>query len=120
MEFFLALLSHHQTPVKVEVHRLPLLAGKPATPAQVQEQLLFQWLAEYQAGHHWAFPSDNAHHITWGNSWVHVDDVVNLMKARQESGKRFQIVQPVSGHLSYVALDGFFRAQYKIPATTAF
>ena len=28
---------------------------------------------------------------------------------------RFRIVQPVSGHLTYVALDAFFRARYALP-----
>ena len=119
MEFFLALLSHHQTPVKIEVYRLPLLGGRPATPVQAKEQFLYRWRNEYQTGHQWVFPVEDQRHVAWGNSWAHVDDVVSLMKTPQESRKRFQIIQPVSGHLSYVALDRYFRARYPLPQARA-
>ncbi len=119
MEFYLSLLAHHPCGVKVEILRLPLLAGLAPTPKQAQEQYLYQWRSDYQAGRRWSFPPDDPRHKTWGNSWVHTADVVNLMTTPFDGAARFRIVQPVSGHLSYLALDAFFRAQYALPPQVA-
>jgi nucleoside-diphosphate-sugar epimerase len=115
MEYFLSLLAHHESGISVEVFRMPLLAGRPGTAAQVQEQFLFQWRAAYQTGSRWSFPADEPLHATWGNSWAHVDDVVNLMIHPRPGPARFHFVQPVSGHLTYVALDAFFQLNYRLP-----
>ncbi len=117
MEFYLSLLAHHPAGgggVRVEVYRLPLLAGRLPLSEQAHQQFLFQWRAEYLAGYCWKFPTDDPRHTLWGNSWAHVDDVVNLMKEPRPGDARFKLVQPVSGHASYFALDAFFREKYKI------
>lgn len=119
MEFYLALLAHHRTPLKVEVFRLPLLAGRIPTPQQEPQQYLFQWRSEYLVGDYWDFPVGDGPHRTWGNSWAHVDDVVARMVAPPGDGPRFAVVQPVSGHVSYAALDAFFRRRYQLPPKRA-
>jgi nucleoside-diphosphate-sugar epimerase len=119
MEFYLQLLSHHDSGgagVAVEVFRLPLLGGRAGTVQQMQEQYLYQYRTAYQTGQRWSFPTDDERHKTWGTSWVHVDDVVALMITPAPAGpSRFRIVQPVSGHVSYLALDAFFRTRYALP-----
>jgi len=114
MEYFLSLLAHHACGIRVEVYRLPLLAGGPPTAAQLQQQHLFNWRAAYQNGYRWSFPADPAAR-TWGNSWVHVDDVVNLMVRPPTDASRFTILQPVSGQLTYHDLDAFFQSRYPLP-----
>ncbi len=115
MEFYLSLLAHHPSGVKAEILRLPLLAGRLPAPDQLAHRFLFQWRADYLAGRRWEFPANNPKHKTWGNSWVHVDDLVQFMIARQDSRKRLEILQPVTGHLRYVEMDAFFRARYSPP-----
>ena len=102
MEYFLSLLAHHESGISVEVFRMPLLAGRPGTAAQVQEQFLFQWRAAYQTGSRWSFPADEPRHATWAIPG-HVDDVVNLMIHPRLGPGRFHFVQPVSGHLTMCA-----------------
>ena len=85
---------------------------KPAIP--ILGKPLVGYVAEYLAGYCWKFPTDDPRHTLWGNSWAHVDDVVNLMKEPRPGDARFNWVQPVSGHASYFALDAFFREKYKI------
>jgi nucleoside-diphosphate-sugar epimerase len=118
MEFYLSLLAHHPCGVCAEVYRLPLLAGRMQEGAegraQALQQFVFQWRAEYLAGACWKFPREDPRHALWGNSWVHVDDLVKLMIEPRPGEVRFKLVQPVSGHASYLALDGFFRERYKI------
>jgi len=115
MEFFLALLAHHKSGVRAELYRLPLLAGRAEAEGRHGEQYLFQWRAEYQRGLRWEFPEGDGPHRKWGTSWVHVDDVVALMASPREGDARLKMVQPVSGHLTYEAMDAFFRARYALP-----
>ncbi len=115
MEFYLSLLAHHPCGVRAEIYRLPLLAGHAPTADQSHQQYFYQWKAEYQAGYCWKFPTDEPAHAKWGNSWVHTGDVVDLMVTPREGAGRYHVVQPVSGHASYLALDAFFRQRYKLP-----
>lgn len=115
MEFYLALLAHHPAGINVDVFRLPLLAGRAPTAEQTQQQYLFEWRAAYQKGFRWIFPEDDPRAKEYGNSWVHVDDVVHQMTSPPPSERRFRVLQPASGHLSYFALDAFFRQRYSLP-----
>ncbi|MGB8354880.1 MAG: NAD(P)-dependent oxidoreductase [Chthoniobacteraceae bacterium] len=116
MEFFLALLAHHPSIRSVEVHRLPLVAGREPSATARQMQFLFHWRQCYLAGTRWIFDTGNAMQDSWGNSWVHMDDLVRLLGEPAPEGQgKFHIRQPVSGHITYRQLDEFFTTHCELP-----
>ena len=121
MEFFLALLAHHASIESVEVHRLPLVAGREPVAAGRNMQFLFHWRQCYMAGTRWAFDTGHPMQDAWGNSWVHMDDLVRVLTepapAATAQGK-FHLLQPVSGHVSYRQLDEYFTAHCGAPPMT--
>ena len=116
MEFFLALLAHHSFIQCIEVLRLPLVAGREPSPGSPHLQFLFSWRQNYLNGTRWVFDTGNRMQDSWGNSWVHMDDLVHLLnRPAQEGTEKFHIRQPVSGHVTYRQLDEFFTTRYELP-----
>ena len=100
MEFHLQLLARHPAQPRVEIYRLPLLAGRKPTGSQ--HQFIYSWRDAYARGDSWPFPHASTDAIRWGTSWVHVDDVVELMVRGNPPGKGpCHLVQPVSGAFTY-------------------
>ncbi|HWB61749.1 MAG TPA: SDR family oxidoreductase [Chthoniobacteraceae bacterium] len=109
MEFFLALLAHHNSIRNIDIHRLPLVAGRPPTGARKNPQFLFHWRECYQHGVRWVFDIGDPMQDSWGNSWVHMDDLVRVMGEEPPEGvEKYRTRQPVSGHFTYRQLDEFF------------
>jgi len=116
MEFFLALLAHHASIESIQVHRLPLVAGRAPPPGSGHLQFLFRWRQSYLEGARWIFDTGEANQDLWGNSWVHMDDLVRALNAPAPEGKeKFHIRQPVSGHVTYRQLDAYFKASHDLP-----
>jgi nucleoside-diphosphate-sugar epimerase len=116
MEFFFALLAHHPSIEGIEVQRLPLVAGREPPTASRQLQFLFRWRESYLNGARWVFDTGESMQDSWGNSWVHMDDLVRALNEPAPAGKdKFHIRQPVSGHVTYRQLDEFFMAACKLP-----
>jgi nucleoside-diphosphate-sugar epimerase len=102
MEFHLQLLARHPAQPRVEIYRLPLLAGRKPAGAQPRPQFIYSWRDAYARGDSWAFPDASAAAIRWGTSWAHVDDVVERMTREAPPGKGpCDLVQPVSGSFTY-------------------
>jgi nucleoside-diphosphate-sugar epimerase len=102
MEFHLQLLARHPAQPRVEIYRLPLLAGRRPAGAQPRPQFIYSWRDAYARGDSWPFPNASADAIRWGTSWVHVDDVVQRMTREAPPGKGpCDLVQPVSGSFTY-------------------
>lgn len=116
MEFFLALLSHHPSIRNVDVHRLPLVAGRPPGDETRNAQFLFYWRRCYLTGMRWVFDMGDPMQDSWGNSWVHMDDVVRVMGGEPGDGvEKYRVRQPVSGHFAYRELDQYFTSNYPLP-----
>ncbi len=96
MEFFLSLLAHHKSIANIDIHRLPLVAGRPAGGEGTRMQFLFYWRQAYQSGTRWVFDTGDPMQDAWGNSWVHMDDVVRAMSERA-GRKRGEIPPPPAG-----------------------
>jgi nucleoside-diphosphate-sugar epimerase len=116
MEFFLALLAHHASIKRIDVYRLPLVAGRRGLSGSDDGQFLTTWKRAYLQGYRWFFPPEDEGREAWGNSWVHMDDLVRLLCPHgiEDVGKYF-IRQPVSGHFTYRQLDEFFTSHYTLP-----
>lgn len=116
MESFLGVLAHYDALRSVEILRLPLVAGRPCTPAQSELQFLFKWQAAYRNGLRWKFPGNDPRENEWGNSWVHIDDLAALLvrdplvSAVDAHAVKYRIVQPVSGDFTYRELHEYFLA----------
>jgi nucleoside-diphosphate-sugar epimerase len=120
LEAHLAALAREPGGPRVEVYRLPLLAGvAPASEEHRRRQLLLQWREEYLRGRCFAWPTGRDRDVTWGNSWVHADDVAALMASPRPGAERWVVVQPVSGHASLVDLDAHFRERYHVAPVRA-
>jgi nucleoside-diphosphate-sugar epimerase len=120
MEFFLALLAHHPSLQSVEVHRLPLVAGCEPRPQSRHLQFLFRWRQDYANGTRWVFDTGDPMEDLWGNSWVHMDDLVRvLVEPPPSEAEKFHLRQPVSGHLTYRQLDEFFTTRCAAPPARA-
>ena len=95
MEFFLSLLSHHPSLRNIDVHRLPLVAGE-RLPAMRDEtcNFCFYWRRSYLTGARWVFDTGEPMPDSWGNSWVHMDDVVRVMGEEPGEGVEKYRVPP--------------------------
>jgi nucleoside-diphosphate-sugar epimerase len=102
MEFFLQLLARHPAQVRVEIYRLPLLAGRVPPGPMARPQFIYAWRDAYARGDSWRFEDAPPEAKRWGTSWAHVDDVVGLMqRGPGPGGGACRLVQPVSGGFSY-------------------
>ena len=102
MEFHLQLLARHPAQPQVEIYRLPLLAGRRPLGAQPRQQYIHSWRDAYARGDSWPFPNSSADAVRWGTSWVHLDDVVELLIRGAPLGEGpCHLVQPVSGSFTY-------------------
>jgi nucleoside-diphosphate-sugar epimerase len=102
LEFFLQLLAHHTAQLQIEIYRLPLLAGRKSLGSRADHQFIFSWRDAYARGDSWPFHNPSVEDKRWGTSWVHIDDVINLMqRGAVLSNRKCSLVQPVSGSFTY-------------------
>jgi nucleoside-diphosphate-sugar epimerase len=109
IEACLGVLSSYPTLRSVEIFRLPLVGGRPCPPGQIDFQYLFKWEAAYRRGLRWHFAGTDPQERDWGNSWVHMDDLVDtLVHEKSGADSKYHVIQPVSGHFTYQQLHRYF------------
>ena len=118
MEFHLQLLARHPAQIQVEIYRLPLLAGRTPRGSTPQQQFIYAWRDAYARGDSWSFPDTPPEAKRWGTSWVHVDDVVDLMQRGTPVGQGpCHLVQPVSGSFTYWEMHQHLCQRFSSPRT---